>query len=186
MTTVILTTDEVKARLFELLAGQVTPKFISVKNYRNNHGETSDYVVNIGTNYMNAKIADTETLKNPACIAGLDFGNLQPLANVARLALLEAIQKPDSNHSRGQRDAYTQICNNVRLHDETGRLYINAMKVSKTVLESIDYGRDTRQPLTIAKDKIRGILKASKFRQYCIDKLVEIRMNGETLEFELA
>jgi hypothetical protein len=71
------------------------------------------------------------------------------------------------------------------MHNDSGRLFVYGMRISKTVLVPGNYGPETRKPLTIAKDKIRETLKATKFRQFAIDKISEIRMNGETLEFEL-
>lgn len=166
-----------------MLAGQVTPKFISVKNYMNNDGELSNYVINIGVDYGKAKESDTETLRDAKNFEGIDFGKVKAYSEDARIALLTAILKP-SNQSAAQSDAYTTICPNVRLHNETGRIYVSGFKISKSVLVATDYGADTRQNLTIAKDKIRATLKATQFRQFCFDKLVEIRMNGETLEFD--
>ncbi len=183
-TTIILTTDQVKATLIALLAGQQTPNFVSVKNYRNNEGEVSDYVINIGASYANAKQADTEALKDAKNFESIDFGKVKAFSEDARIALLEANLNP-SRQSEAQTDAYTTICPNIRLHNETGRIFVFGFKISKTVVKAIDYGRDTRQPLTIAKDKIREQLRAPKFRQYAFDKLVEIRMKGETLEFEM-
>lgn len=187
MTTVILTTDEVKAKLIALLAGQVTPKFISVKNYQNNDGEVSNYVINIGADYGNAKEADSITLKDASNFADVDFGAYKSYSEEARLALLSAnlqLTEESKTRSAAQTNAYTEICPNIRMHNDTGRLMAFGFRISKTVLIPANYGPDTRRALTIAKDKIRDTLKATKFRQYCFDKLVEIRMNGETLEFE--
>lgn len=187
-TTIILTTDEVKARLFTLLANQSTPKFISVRNYTNEQGEVSNYVINIGADYGKAKEDDTVTLLDAENLKAIDFGSVAPYSEEARIALLEANLKltvASQNRSDAQTDAYTTICENVRMHNDTGRLYIYGMRISKTVLIPGNYGPDTRRPLTKAKDKIREGLKTSKFRQFCVDKIVEVKMNGETLEFEL-
>ena len=39
--------------------------FFSVKNYTNKQGETSNYIINVGVNYLKAKIKDIEFLRNP-------------------------------------------------------------------------------------------------------------------------
>lgn len=189
MTTIILTTDEVKARLITLLAQQATPKFISVRNYANNDGEVSNYVVNIGADFGTAKESDTVFLLDGENLKTIDFGKVASYSEEARIALLEANLKLTAesvNRSNAQTDAYTTICENIRMHNETGRLYVYGFRISKTVLVPGNYGPDNRRPLTIAKDKIREELKASKFRQFCLDKIVEVKMNGETLEFDLA
>ena len=186
MTTIILTSDEVKAKLFALLANQKTPTFVAVKNYTNEQGEISNYVINLGASFANAKQADIETLKSRETVAALNinFGEVALYSEEARIALLNANLKP-SKASKAQTDAYTTICSNLRMHNETGRLYVYGFRVSKTVLKAVEYPEVNNTPLTIAKNKIRKELKVPKFRQYCLDKLVEIRMQGQTLEFEL-
>lgn len=184
MTTIIITSDEVKARLFALLAGQQTPTFVSIKNYCNNQGEISNYVINIGASYGNAKDKDTEFLSEPANMMAIDFGSLAPFSEDARIALLDANLNP-SNQSEAQTDAYTTICPNVRMHNETGRIYVFGFKISKTVLVPGVYPKVNSRSLTLAKEKIRSVLNAPKFRQYCLDKIVDIRLKGETLEFDM-
>jgi hypothetical protein len=189
MTAIILTTDEVKAKLIAMLANQCTPKFISVRNYTNQEGEVSNYVVNIGADFATAKESDGLFLLDGDNLKTIDFGNVASYSEEARIALLEANMKLTREsvvRSEAQTNAYTTICENIRMHNETGRLYIYGFRVSKTVLVPGNYGPDTRRALTIAKDRIREKLKASKFRQFCLDKIVEVRMNGETLEFDLA
>lgn len=179
-TTIILTSDQVKAQLIALIAAQGTPKFISVRNYENNEGEVSNYVINIGVDYGKAKDSDTNLLRDAKNFKGIVEG----YSDAARIALLSANLKP-SRQSEAQQDAYTTLCPNLRMHNETGRLYVFGFRISKTVLVEGNYGRDTRSKSTLDKDAIREVLKATKFRQFCLDKLVEIRMNGETLEFDL-
>lgn len=183
MVTIILTADEVKARFIALLALQVTPKFIAVKNYENNHGEVSNYVINVGIDYGKAKADYTERLKVKENLKDVEFGNLVSLSEDARIALLNASLKP-SKQSIAQTEAYTQLCPNIRMHDETGRIYVNGYKISKTVLEEVEYPEVNSAPLTIAKNIIRKALKAPQYRQFTFDKLKDVRMNGETLEFD--
>ncbi len=152
MTTIIITSDEVKARLFTLLAGQETPTFVSIKNYQNNQGEISNYVINIGASYGNAKNKDTEFLSEPGNLAAIEFGSLAPYSEDARIALLTANLNP-SNQSEAQTDTYTTICPNVRMHNDTGRIYIFGFKVSKTVLVEGVYPKVNSRPLTLAKEK---------------------------------
>lgn len=140
-------------------------------------------MINIGIDYGKAKAEYTERLKVKENLQGVDFGSLAAISEDARVALLNASLKP-SKQSIAQSETYTQICANVRMHDETGRLYVNGYKISKTVLEEVEYAEVNSAPLTIAKNIIRKALKAPKYRQFCFDKLVDIRMNGETLEFD--
>lgn len=186
MILLFLSPSEVIAQLqlYAKLAGQKTPTFASVKNYCNNQGEISNYVVNFGASYANAKEADKKFLSDPNCIAGLDFGSVAQYAEQARTALLFALNN-ESSHSKGQQNAYTQVFPNVRVHNETGRVYIHGNRISKEVLVPVAYREVNSAPLTIAKNIIRKKMKTSTFRQYCVDKLYEVRLKGETIEFEL-
>ena len=172
------------AKVLKSIANQVTPKFIAVRNYENKQGEVSNYVINIGVDYGKAKDADTVTLGNPANFENVNFGKLAMYADQARVALLIANQKP-SVQSQAQQDAYTTIFPNVRVHNETGKVFVFGFRISKTVLIEGHYKSVNSSNLTLAKDLIREQLKATKFRQYELGKIKEVRLNGETIEFDL-
>lgn len=172
------------AKMLLSVANQVTPKFVAIRNYENNEGEVANYVINIGVDYGNAKNSDTELLRNKENFTKIDFGKLAMYADQARVALLEANLKP-SNQSKAQTDAYTTIFENVRVHNDSGRVFVFGFKIQKTVLIKGSYKSVNSSDLTLAKDKIRETLRAPKFRQYALDKIKEVRMNGETIEFTL-
>lgn len=172
------------AKLLTSVAKQVTPKFVAIRNYENNEGEVSNYVINIGADYGNAKQADTELLNDRRNFTSIDFGKLAMYADQARVALLEA-NKKETPQSKAQQDAYTTIFPNVRVHNETGRVFVFGFKINKVVLIAGNYKSVNSSDLTLAKEKIRATLKAPKFRQYALDKIKEVRLNGETLEFDL-
>jgi hypothetical protein len=64
-------------------------------------------------------------------------------------------------------------------------LYVFGSKVKKTIVEAVEYGADTRKPLTKAKDELRKLMKSTKYRQFKF-KLngMSMRTNGEELLFE--
>lgn len=158
--------------------------FCSVKNYENEKGEVSDYLINIGVNYQTAKQKDIKFLSE------LDVTTMQwqsAMVDVikAKAELLESLINPSEKRSQAQKDAYIHINEALKVHTETFELYVFGSKVKKTVKEAIDYGADTRSAKTKAKDEIRQLMKSTKYRQFKF-KLNGMRMktNGEELVFE--
>jgi hypothetical protein len=185
MNTVVIAPAQI-VNLIKGLANIKGVKFVAVKGYENANGEISNYVINCGASYGNAKQADLEALENPEILKGIDFGSVAMYAEQARIALIEAIKKP-SKGSEAQTEAYLTVAPNVRLHLESGRLFVFGFTIpnSKVILKEGVYPSVNSAPLTIAKDKIRKVLKATKFRQFAFDKLTTVRVNGETLEIDL-
>lgn len=180
MVQVIIAPSDLAKMLVEL-AKVKTPKFVSVKNYENNEGEVSDYVINLGVSYESLVKKD---------IAALAEMKLTGIKEQARIALLMALASNQgefrSNQSKGQRDAYIEILPNVRLHKDSGRLFVRGFRISKTVLIEGNYKSVNSADLTIAKNKIRKELSTPKYRQFAMDKISQVRMNGETLEISIA
>lgn len=172
-------------RLIEKLNGITGVSFVSIKNYTNAKGETSDVLVNVGVSYEKAKEKDYETLSN-LDVATLKTDIDNALLEEARLALMKSLVSPEENRSNGQKATYTYIGNGIKVHNEWGTVYVNAMAVKKTIKESGDYKADTRKPLTKAKDFFRNnIMKSRKYRNYSFDQFKEVTISGETITFEL-
>jgi hypothetical protein len=159
--------------------------FCSVKNYTNEKGELSNYLINIGVNYATAKQKDIDFLTN------LDVTSMEwncPMIDIirAKQELITSLETPSETRSQAQKDAYIHINEALKIHVDTMKLYVFGSKVKKTIIEEADYGADTRKPLTKAKDELRKLMKSAKYRQF-IFKLdgMSIKTNGEELVFEL-
>ena len=152
--------------------------FFSIKGYTNAQGEQSNRVINIGNSLKNAKAKDVEYLKN------LDVKTLNSdmdveLLEEARVALLEALVNPSQkskNQSKAQVQAYTNINDAVKYHNETKALYVFGFiqkdengNTKKTILKQGEYKADTRKPLTKAKDLIRKGMKSTKYRLFKVE-----------------
>lgn len=171
------------ANFLRHLVNQKGARFVAFKGYENKQGEISDITVNIGVSYGNAKDRDTEKLRNAENFAHLNFEGVSGLAEQARIALLEASIKPDAARSQGQKDAYETIIPNVlKVHKETGTLFVFGFVHSKTVIKEGVYQTVNSSALTIAKNIFRKALDAPKYRQYNIEKIEGVRINGETIE----
>jgi hypothetical protein len=167
------------------LVNQKGAKFVAFKGYENKQGEISDITVNIGVSYGNAKERDTEKLRNASNFSHLKFEGLTvaSYAEQARIALLEANIMPSVTKSQAQKDAYEVIVPNIlKVHKETGALFVFGFVHSKTVVKEGEYKAVNSSPLTIAKNVIKKALDASKYRQYDIQKIGMVRINGEIIE----
>lgn len=155
--------------------------FVSIKNYTNTKGEVSNNLINVGIRYEVAKAKDIEFLEN---INLNEYTFKSPLALIeeARKELIASFIAPDENRSKGQTDAYTTIFAGVKVHNETGVLYVYGYRESKTVLVEGVYPKVNSRPLTIAKNELRKLLKTGKFTQYALEVGNTIKGNGETLE----
>lgn len=155
--------------------------FVSIV-YENKQNEIQKTLINVGVSYDNAKLKDVEYLKN------LDVKTIKSSQNKstleeARKALLGALISPSKAHSEGQKNAYTYLSNGLKVHNETGNLYVVGMKVKKEVLVQGEYKADTRRPLTVAKDDIRKGMKSTKYRNYDLSSMGKVTIKGDTLFF---
>lgn len=155
--------------------------FFSVKDYTNKDGETSDYVFNVGASYEKAKAKDIEFLRN-LDITKRTFKSTSVEIEKARTTLIEAFINPNERISTGQKDAYTSIIPGVKVHNETGYLYLYGYLLSKVVKVKGTYKTVNSSAETIAKNELRKLLRTSKFRQFSIEVGNTLKGNGRTIE----
>lgn len=155
--------------------------FVSIRNYTNKFGEVSNNLINVGANYEKAKQKDIAFLEN-INFSDYEFKSDLSLLDEARKVLIASFIKPDENRSNGQINAYTHIVSGVKVHNETGMLYIYGHRENKQILTNGEYPIVKSKPLTIAKDELRKLLRTGKFTQYALEIGNEVRANGETLE----
>jgi hypothetical protein len=157
--------------------------FFSIKDYTNANGEVSNQLINVGINYDKSKASDLIFLEN----LNLDktelvFKSDLAILKEAKAELIAAFIKPNENRSNGQIDAYTTIFSGVKVHNETGKLYVYGYRVNKTVLIEGTYKTVKSSALTIAKNELRKHLKTDKFVNFSIEIGNTIKANGETIE----
>ncbi len=155
--------------------------FFSIKNYTNSSNEVSNQLINVGINYEKSKKEDIETLKTLK-LSDHKFKSTPELLEEARKELIAAFIKPDANRSNGQTEAYTTIFPGVKVHNETGKLFVYGYRVQKTVLTPGVYKTVNSKPLTIAKDELRKHLKTNNFVNFSIEVGNTLKANGETIE----
>ena len=162
-------------------AGMTGVSFVSIRNYTNSNGEVANHLINVGASYANAKKADIEFLES-INLSAYDFKSDKSLLEQARLELIAAFHNPSETRSNGQKDAYTGILDGLKVHNESGKVYIYGYRERKTVQIEGTYPSVNSKPLTIAKNELRKLLKTGKFTQYALEVGNEIRANKETLE----
>lgn len=155
--------------------------FVSIKGYTNSYGEVSNNVVNVGASLTNSKAKDIETLQS---LDVTTLGGDSILLEKARVELINSFIKPNENRSQGQIDAYTIVAKGIKVHNETGEIYIFGLRKSKSVVTEGVYPIVNSKPLTLAKNSLKKNLKSSKFTQFKLSATSVIRANGEELIFE--
>ena len=169
-------------KLVEKLKEITGVSFVSV-TYINQQNEKHQTVFNVGVDYKKAKEKDIEFLKH------LDVTTMSSKTDVelleqARVKLLTQFQNPSKNRSKGIADAFTHIGPGLKMHNETNKVYVYGMKVSKKVIEKGEYKEDTRKELTKAQDEIKELLKSTKYRQFEIESSLQYKIKGDTIVFE--
>ena len=184
-------TNEIKVsdeaqRVIDLLtnAANKSPNgvtFVSIKNYENEQGEIANHLFNIGRSYEKAIQKDIETLRN-LDLTTLNSKHPLTLLEEARTELINAFLKPNENRSNGQKNAYLSILNGLKVHVETGFLYVWGFREQKTIIKAGTYKMVNSKPLTLAKDELRKLLQTNKFKNFKIKVGETIKGGGETLE----
>ena len=156
--------------------------FVSIKGYKNKNGEVANHLINIGASYLKAKEKDIQFLTE-LDINSFDSKLDKPLLEQAKTELISSFNKPEKNRSEGQINAYTTIIPGVKVHNESGVIYIYGYREKKEIITEGTYPVVNSTPLTKAKNELRKSLKTGKFTQYALNEVSSIRANGETLEF---
>jgi len=177
-------------KLVAIISQIKTPSFVRINNYTSDKtGETSNYTINLGVKYENAKEADSIFLLDTENMKKVDFGSFGTVAALAWNEMLESRLAPSEktqNQSAGQTDAYITLCPNVRLHIAEQRIFIYGFVVSKEVIQAGTYKPVKSSDKTLAKKKIEKHLKATQFRQFAFDKLASVKVKGEEIEISIA
>jgi hypothetical protein len=156
--------------------------FVSVRNYSNKNGEVANHLINIGMSYEKTKQKDIAFLEN-IDFSKYEFKSELSVIEEARKALIASFIKPNENRSNGQIEAYyTIIPGALKVHKETGFVYIYGYREQKTIITQGTYKSVKSADLTIAKDELRKLLKTGKFTQFSLEIGNELRANKETLE----
>jgi hypothetical protein len=169
--------------------------FVGIREYENSKGEVSNHVIIANFNYGNAVERDLAKLKGAT---DADVENISKSGYSTEL-VKEAISKmiasfeknsdPEtaSNQSNAQKDTYTKVTDCIKMHNETGELYIYAIGHSKQIVTPIEYKPVNSKPLTLAQNMVKKYfdLTTAKYRSFVVneDKMESIKITGDTITF---
>lgn len=172
--------------------------FVGIKGYESKtSGETANHVVNVGFSYENAIEKDLNKLNNLTAKdienlvfeTGIDVNTVLTAKNEMINSFIKNRNKEtQSKQSEAQQETYLSIAPGIRLHKETGQIYIYALHVSKQVIVKGEHKKVNSREKTLAKKAIQKYLdmSTSKFRNFIVSKdhLAKVKSLGEELIVE--
>jgi hypothetical protein len=163
----------------DLIANEVLAlrgcRFASFLYHSKTSGEIARHSVMLGVDYAKARRRDVVVLK----------ARLPRLTGVDRIACKELIASLDRE---GVSPLYTQsgylhdLGKGLKLGAETGAIYVHGFSRGKTIIEEGIHKTVKSSPKTLAKNRLRKLMKTSRVRQYLLSNIHEARINGKHLE----
>ena len=146
--------------------------------YTNQKGETSKYLLHLHVNYLKVLERDLKVLRSLMTTSAIEETARQELIASIKLS----IETKGHNPNYTKEGYYTPLVHGVKYHDDD--LYVNAFVVSRTVIQAGFYQHVNHKPLTVAKNKMKKLLKSGAFREFKINmnQIDEVRSDGKVLE----
>jgi len=145
--------------------------FMTIKGYRAASGEVADYNIVFHISYKNALLRSVAVLESYIPENDLEVQAKQECLK----SFMSSLDKIDSTPIEDIDDGYHRFTdyngkyiNGVKLHEETDTLHLYGLVIQKRVMMPGIYKTRNRNPLTIAKDKLRNMCPVGKFRQFRI------------------
>ena len=160
-------------------------------------GEVARHTLRLGASVTAAYRKDLTTLENSLCSmqSALSGGEHQwkgASISVAILAceeliasLKESLEKGVGNNSGYTcADTYTTLAKGVKVHKETGEIYVSGFSRAKVTIEPGTHKSVKSSEKTIAKNKLRKVMLSGKIRQFALPATISAKLNGKELVFE--
>ncbi len=152
-------------------------RFASFK-YTNKHGETSRYLVHLNVNYQKLLKADLKI--------AMAFEPSNEIEEKAKKEIIDSLTESiqTGKNSRYTKEGYYEhLSPSVKCSDTN--VYINGLVIDKKVLTPGTYPTVNSRPLTIAKNKIRKLMRHEKYREFVLDRSMHtVKINGKTIELD--
>lgn len=151
------------SEIIDLNKNVKSARFVSIHNHVSKEtGEVSNYIINLNVNYDNLKKRDLSLLQE-LTLTGIE--------EIARMELVNSFEKnanaeTASNYSKAQKEAYTHLTKNIKIHNETGEVFITGMLVKKQVVTTGTYKVVNSSEKTLAKKKLQKTLRSTKYRTF--------------------
>jgi hypothetical protein len=160
--------------------------FLTLKGYRNEYSEVSDYSIVFNISYANSLEKSIEALNIYVPESDLEVKAKQELIDGFKKSLNKMETLPfeelDEHYSHFQDDDGNYI-KGVKYHHKTDTVHLYGFVAHKKVIIPGNYPKSNKRELTIVKDKLRKLCPVTKFRQFKIvpNQLDYIRVNKITL-----
>jgi tRNA G10 N-methylase Trm11 len=172
-------------------------KFIGINGYTNKYGEVANISLNTNVSIQNAKEKDLKTLQSlsPEELESIATENTLPI-DVMKVAQSEMVASAEknlsakmderTNQSKGQADAYLNLCPSVKLHKDSMNVFVSGFFNDKKVIVEGEYPEKNKRVKTKCKDAITKYcdLRMAKYRQYNVGSMDQINITGSTLQFK--
>lgn len=159
--------------------------FVGVRGYLSKgSNELANHTIVAGYSYENAKAHDLNVVAAAdAAALAAQLGTEQALVEQALAEITTSLTKPDKTRSEAQINAFTHVGTGMKVHNETGQLYIHGLTVRKKVLQAGEYKAVNSKPITICKNRVKKALglRTDKVRTYIFDRGT-FQMRGLILE----
>lgn len=168
--------------LLSEIAKTSSARFASFTYQAKGTGEVARHTLRLGASVTAAYRKDLATLEK-----------LRPtLSNVLVVAcdeliasLRESLEKGVGNNSAYTcADTYVNITKGVKVHKETGEIYVSGFSRAKVTLEAGTFKTVKSSEKTLAKNKLRKGLLSGKIRQFALPATLSAKLNGKELVFE--
>ncbi len=174
------------AQLIEAINRGKGAKFASFTYRAKGTGELAKVTIVLGASTESLYKRDLAALEiiHPT-LTGLELEACAKIMASRRESLEKGIGN-NSAYTNADTYVYPVGLSGIRVHKETGALYVNGLIVDKKVIEPGTYKEVKSRPLTLARNAIEKNLPSSKYRMYTLPNVLRAALNGEVLEFDVA
>lgn len=164
-------------------------KYISINGYKNDYNEIANHNININYKFSQINEKDIEIINS---ITTADLRELVDSLSEKYAFLtindfekaLYRMKNPSKVKSDAQKDAYTYIGKGIKVHNESGRIFLSGIFRQKSIIQDGIYeeGKKSR-PETIARrliEKKFGLMKP-KIKIYNFDFIKSFNFQDNTL-----
>ncbi len=145
--------------------------FLTLKGYRSESGEVSDFSIVFHMSYKNALLRSIAKLE-----ALVPADELEAQAKEECLAsFMNSLDRIETTPIEEVDDAYRRFTDSngtyikgVKLHEESNTIHLYGLVVHKKILMPGIHKTKNRKPLTVAKDRLRRMCPVGSFRQFRI------------------
>lgn len=197
----VVAPENAVATLVSILSEGKSAKFASVTYRAKGTGELARHLLILNFDVEAIYTKDIETLETQSPVdmqifykmflSDIDYPTFllawKEVLHSMKLSLQTGVgNNPFYTHAPMNGDTFIQMdgVKGVKLHKETGVVYILGYSQGKEVIEKGEYKTVNSKDKTICKREIDKMLRRGKIRSFIIKNITRAALNGEVLEIE--